>query len=277
MVVRGPVGRSVHVVAEHMTLDREGRVEGDVVAFAGGMDFEGRTGRDLLAFGGFANLRGEVGRNASSWTDRLRVDRPAKIGGDLTTHTRRKENLTVDPQATVGGKTENRVETKHRVSRYVRPSFYVWRMVWLAAAFLTGLLVHWLFPTLLATRLHGGLSVLRIVGLGFVALVAAPVGIVVVALTMVGLPLALLALALWAAGLYLSSIFVGALLGQTLLTRPEGAAPSFAIALLLGLAIVTVAVHMPYVGWLIGPCVTLFGLGIAVLQAGRAWKTARAA
>jgi len=277
MIVRGPVGRSLHTVAEHLSLDREGRVEGDVITFAGGMDFEGRAGRDLLAFGGFANLRGEVARNASSWTDRLRVDGPAKVGGDLTVHARKKENVTVDPQASVGGKSETLIETKHRRSRYARPAFYVWRMIWLAAAFLTGLLVHRLFPSLLAARLGGGLSIFRVCGFGFVALVAAPVAIVLVALTMVGLPLALLAFALWVAGVYLSSIFVGALLGRTLLARPEGAAPSFAIALLVGLAIVTAAVHLPYVGFVLSPMVTLLGLGIGVIQTGRAWKTARAA
>jgi hypothetical protein len=277
LIVRGPVGRSLHAFAEHVSLDREGRVEGDVVSFAGGLDFEGRAGRDLLAFGGFANLRGEVARNASSWTDRLRVDGPAKISGDLTAHAPKKENVTVDSQASVGGKSETRIETHRHQSRYARPAFYVWRVIWLAAAFLAGLLVHWLFPGLIATSLGGGLSIARALGVGFVALVAAPVAIVLVGLTMVGLPVAVLALLLWGAGVYLSSVFVGALLGRILLARPEGVAPSFAIALLVGLAVVSVAVHMPYVGWLLSPLVTLLGLGIGVIQTGRAWKVARTA
>ncbi len=277
MIVRGPVGRSLHAFAEHVTLDRDGRVEGDVVTFAAGMDFEGRVGRDLLALGGFANLRGEVARNASAWTDRLRVDGPAKIGGDFTAHAKKKENVTVDPQASVGGKSETRIETKRQQSRYARPGFYVWRMIWLAAAFLTGLLVHWLAPSLFTARLDGALSIAKTLGVGFVALVAPPVAIVLVALTMVGLPLALLALAVWGAGLYLSSIFVGTLLGRTLLARQQGATVSFASALLVGLAVVTVAVNVPYVGGLLRFFVITFGLGIGAIQAGRIWKPARTA
>jgi cytoskeletal protein CcmA (bactofilin family) len=275
LVVRGSVGRSLHGAAEHFSLDREGRVEGDVFGFAGGMDLEGKVGRDLFAFGGFANLKGEVARNASAWTDRLRVLGPAKIGGDLTAHTHDKERITVDPQATVSGKTETRISTEHHQSRYARPGFYVWRVIWLAAAFLTGLLVHGLFPNLLPARLTG-LSITKALGVGFVALVATPVAIVLVALTMIGLPIALLALALWGVGVYLSSIFVGALLGHTVLARPDGGA-SFTIALLVGLAIVTVVVHMPYVGWLLSPFVTLLGLGIGVVQLGRVWRQGRAA
>jgi hypothetical protein len=33
---------------------------------------------------------------------------------------------------------------------------------------------------------------------------------------------------------------------------------------------------MPYAGLLLRPLVTLFGMGIGVVQAGRAWKAARA-
>jgi anti-sigma factor RsiW len=275
--VRGPVGKSLHSLGEHVSLDREGRVEGDVIALAGVLDFDGRGGRDLLAFGGPANLRGEVARNVSSWTDRLRVDGPARIGGDLTARAKRKGNVTIDPAATVGGKSDVRIETKRRVSRYARPSFYVWRLIWLAAAFLTGLLLHTLFPSLLATRLEGGASILRTFGIGFVAFLVAPAAGVIVALTVVGLPVALLALAVWGAGLYLSSIFVGVLVGYALLGRGEGPKPGFAVALLLGLAVVSVAVHMPYMGTLLSPLVTLFGMGVGVVQAGRAWKAARAA
>jgi len=277
MIVRGPVGRSLHAFAEHVTLDRDARVEGDVVTVAGGMDFEGPVGRDLLAFGGSANLRGEVARNASAWTGRLHVDGPAKIGGDLTAHVTKKEDVTVDPQASVGGKSETRIKTRLQQSPYARPGFYVWKVIWFAAAFLTGLLVHWLIPSLFAARLAGGPAIAKTIGVGFVALVAAPVAIVLVALTMVGLPLALLAVAVWGAGLYLSSILVGTLLGRTLLSRQHGATVSFASALLVGLAVVTVAVNVPHVGGLLRFFVITLGLGIGTIQAGRIWQATRTA
>jgi hypothetical protein len=248
-------------------------VEADAVTFAGGLDMDGHVGRDLLAHGGFANVRGEVARNASSWTDRLRVDSSARIGGDLTVHARNQDKVTVDARAKVGGRTETRVEAKHRQSRYARPGFYVWRTIWLAAAFLTGVVLHWLVPSLFTARLEGVLPVARALGVGFVALVATPVAIVLAALTMVGLPLAVLALAVWAAGLCLSSVFTGALVGRTLLSLREPAA-SFAPALLAGLAVVTVAVNLPYVGGLVRLLVITVGLGLGAIQVGRNWRAA---
>jgi cytoskeletal protein CcmA (bactofilin family) len=268
LVVRGPVGKSLHTFGEHVTLDREGRVDGDVVSFAGGLDLEGRMGRDLLAFGGFVNLRGEVLRHVTSWTERLRVDAPAKVGGDLVAHTADAAKVSIDPGAAISGKTETKVETKHHKSRYARPSFYVWKLIWLAAAFLAGLLVHRFFPVLLATT-PSGLALGRALGFGFVALVAAPVALVVLGLTMVGLPLALAGFAVWLFALYLSSIVVGALVGHALLGRAEGKAASFPAALLVGLVTVTVAAHLPVVGFLLGLFVTVLGLGITVLQARR--------
>jgi Putative zinc-finger len=274
LVVRGPVGRSLHSLAEHVALDREGSVEGDLFGLVGGMDLEGRVGRDLIAGGGFANLKGEVGRNASTWTDRLRVEAKATIGGDLVAHAHEKTGVTVDPEATVRGKSETRITPKHHQSRYRQPAFYVWRAIWLAAALLTGLLVHRLFPALFATRLEG-VPISRTLGVGFVVLVAAPVAILIAALTMVGLPLALLGLALWAASLYLSTIFAGAVVGRAVFERGGTVSP-FAITLLVGLAMVSVVVNLPYVGWLIGPFVTLFGLGIGADQTVRAWRRAHA-
>jgi anti-sigma factor RsiW/cytoskeletal protein CcmA (bactofilin family) len=278
LVVRGPVGQSLHGIAEHFSLDRESHVKGDVVGLAGRMDLEGNVGRDLLAFGGFANLKGDVGRHATSWMDRLRVDGPVKVGGDLIAHTSTEKNVTIDAKASVGGRAETLVKTaKAHRNRYASPSFYLWKVIWLAAAFLTGLLLYWFFPALFAARLDGSLMLGRTLGVGFVALVATPVAIVTLALTMVGLPLAFLALAAWVAGVYFSSILVAALVGRALFAGREGPAPSFAIALLLGLVMVTIAAHLPYVGWLLKLVVMVLGLGLAVLQSGRSWKAARAA
>ena len=274
VVVRGPVGRSLHSFAQHVGLERQGRVEGDVVTFAKEADFDGGMGRDLLAFGGRANVRGSVARNASAWTHRLRVEAPARIGGDLTAHAERKDDVVVDPQVTVTGKTQTLLSARRHGSRYARPSFYVWRVVWLAAAFVTGLLAHRLFPSLFAGRLGGGGTILKWMAIGFVVLVAAPAAAALVGITMVGLPLALVALGLWATALYLASILVGALLGRMLLDRGPGGAPPFALLLITGLLAVTVVGNLPYVGGLVRFFILLLGLGTGALQVAQLWRRA---
>jgi cytoskeletal protein CcmA (bactofilin family) len=275
--LRGPVTRSVHSFGQRVGLAREGRVEGDVFAFAAEADVDGRVGRDLLAFAGRTNVRGDVARNATARTGRLRVEGTARIGGDLVAHVEKKEAVSVDPQATVAGKTETRVAARRARSRYVRPGFYVWKVIWLAAAFVTGLLAHRLFPWLFASSLGTGGSIVKSLGIGLLALVAVPAVAVVVGVTMVGLPLALLALGLWLAGLYLSSILVSELAGRALLARGEGPLPSFALRLLVGLLVVTVAANIPYLGALVGLVVLLLGLGLGVAQVRSIWKPLPAA
>jgi len=278
LALRGPVGRSLHAFVKHAGIDREAKIEGDAITFAQAADLEGQVGRDLLVFAGITNLRGDVARHASAWTGRLKVEGPVKIGGDFTANVADKDHLTVDSRVTVLGKTETHFEADKRKSsgegsRYTRPSFYVWKAVWLAAAFFTGLVLSRLWPSFFAYRLGDTSSILKPLGIGFLVLIAGPVGIVLLGITMVGLPLALLALALWIAALYLSGIVVGGIAGRALLER-RGATPPppFSLALIVGLVVVTVAASIPYLGGLVRLCVLLLGLGIATVQASRTWK-----
>ena len=237
------------------------------------MDLEGQVGRDVLAFAGLANLRGNVARNASAWTGRLRVEAPARIGGDLTAHVDKQEQVTVDSGATIVGKTVTRLDDKRKTSRdgsrYTRPSFYLWKVIWLAAAFLTGLVLRRLLPPLFPSAFGDSAAVRKALGVGFLALAAPPVAVVILAVTLVGLPLALLTLAVWVAGLYLSGIVVGAPLGRLLLSRRDTPPPPFALALAVGLLVVTVATNIPYVGGIAGLIVVLLGLGASVAQLSR--------
>jgi cytoskeletal protein CcmA (bactofilin family) len=269
VLVRGAVGRSVHGAAEEVLIDSSARVEDDVVGFGSELDVGGRVGRDLLAFCGLTTLRGEIGRNVSAHTRRLSVDRPAKIGGDLVAHVRKAEHVRLDEGAVVSGKTETRLE-KPRRSRFATPGFYLWRVIWLAAAFLTALVLQRLSPALFATTLPDGGALVRALGVGFLALVAVPVGAGLAALTLVGLPVGVLALLLWLAGLYVAFLLVAALVGRTLLQRRGGPPPAFAPLLLVGLVAVTAAVNLPYVGAVVRLAVVLVGLGLFVTQVRRA-------
>jgi cytoskeletal protein CcmA (bactofilin family) len=274
--LRAPVGRSLHAFAiGHVGIDKEARIQGDALTFSREADLEGQVGRDLLAFAADVSLRSSVARNASAWTHRLRVEREATVGGGLTAYLDNKDELSIDPGATIGGKTETHLSQEGRParggSRYSHPGFYVWKMIWLCAAFLTGLVLQWLWPSLLAYRLGDATAVVKPVAIGFVTLVVVPVAAVVLGLTLVGLPLALLALCVWVAGLYLSGIVVGASVGRSLLVRRDAASPPFALTLIVGLLGVTLATSIPYLGGIARLLVISLGLGMSIVQARRAW------
>jgi hypothetical protein len=223
------------------------------------------VGRDLIAFTRATNLRGEVSRKVSVRTGGLRLEGPARIGGDLVAHVKRAGDVQVDPEATIAGRTETRVAPP-RKSRFASPGFYFWKLIWLGAAFVTGLLLHRLFPSLFATHALDGASLLRVSGVGFVVLVAAPVGAVLAAATLVGLPIGLFVLALWLSGLYLAPLVVAVPIGRGILQRPAGPPASFVAVLLVGLLVVTVLVNVPYVGGVARLAVVLLGLGLAAMR-----------
>jgi hypothetical protein len=104
-------------------------------------------------------------------------------------------------------------------------------------------------------------------------LVGGPIAIVLLAVTLVGLPLALVLLGLYLLGLYAAKIVVSLALGRALL-RPRGNPRRDALrALVVGLALVTLARALPLVGgpiWIVVAC-----LGVGAL-AGRLAHLARA-
>ena len=264
VIVRGTVGRSVHGAGDTVRIDSSGRVDGAVVGCAGTIESDGRVGRDLVAFTGTTNVRGEVGRNASVRTHRLHLEAPARVGGDLVAHVPDAAAVQVDEGAIVSGKTDTRLPPKEK-SRYTRVGFYVWKLIWLAAAFLVGLVLHTLFPGLFPARLPGSVALLRAAGLGFVTLVVVPAAAILLMVTLVGLPAGLLILGLWLAGLYLAQILVATLVGRGFLQKPDAPPAAMAPVLLVGLLFVAVAVNLPYVGGLVRFLVLLLGLGLAVI------------
>jgi anti-sigma factor RsiW/cytoskeletal protein CcmA (bactofilin family) len=268
LLVRGSVRRSVHGAGNTVRIDSSGRVDGDIVGFAGTIDFDGRVGRDLVAFAGMTNVRGDVGRNASVRTRRLHLEAPARIGGNLVAHVRDAAALQVDEGAIVSGKTETRLLPKEK-SRYTRAGFYVWKLIWLAAAFLVGLALHALLPGLFPARLPGSGALLRAAGLGFVVLVVVPAAALLLMLTLIGLPAGLLVLGLWLAGLYLAQILVATLVGRGFLQKADAPPASIAPVMLVGLVFVAVSVNLPYVGDLLRFVVLVLGLGLAVIGAHR--------
>ena len=269
LIVRGSVGRSVHSAADTIRVDPSGRVDGDTLGFAGTIDLDGHVGRDLVAYAGLINLRGGVGRNLSVRARQLHLEAAAKVGGNLVARVRDAAAVQVDEGAIVAGKTQTRLLPRQQ-SRYARVGFYVWKLIWLAAAFLVGLALHALLPGLFPARLPASANLLRAAGLGFVALVVVPAAALLLMLTLIGLPAGFLVLGLWLAGLYFSQILVATLIGRGFLQRADAPPASIAPVLLVGLVCVVVSVNLPFVGGLLRFAVLVLGLGLAVIGAHRA-------
>jgi cytoskeletal protein CcmA (bactofilin family) len=268
VLVRGTVGRSAHCAADTIRVDPPGRVDGDTLGLADTLDLDGHVGRDLVAFAGMTSVRGDVGRNVSVRTRRLHLEAAARIGGNLLARVRDAAAVQVDEGAVVSGKTETRLLPREK-SRYARRGFYVWKAIWLAAAFLAGVALHALLPGLFPARVPRGGALLRAAGLGFAALVVVPAAALLLMVTLIGLPAGLLVLGLWLAALYLAQILVATVVGRGFLQKADAPPAPIAPVLLVGLVFVAVAVNLPYVGGLLRFAVLVLGLGLAVIAAHR--------
>lgn len=254
--------------AQTVALAPAGRVQGNVTTFSESAEIEGAVGRDVTSFGRRVTIGGQVARRATGYAQRITIRRNARIEGAFTAHVPGRENVLVEPGATIVGATDIDV-AEPRPSRYATGGFYVRQAIRLAAAFVAGWLFFWLVPAARRLPLDGARTLAVAVGLGAVALAATPILAVAVGITLVGLPLALVALMVWLVCLYLAKIVVALHVGRMVLGTPDSQGERHLAALLLGLVLVLVAVNLPYVGVVLNLLLTIAGLGALVAGAWR--------
>jgi putative zinc finger protein len=265
-------------------VELEGVIEGSVMGFAQSVETRGQIAHNIYAFGQTVDVRrdaridenatmfaaqsgieGTIGRDVNVFAGSMNVSAPAHIGGGLTARVSRTENAYIAPGATVSGKT-NIEAPQPAPSRYSRLSFYVWQTIWLAAAFIAGLVLFWLVPSFSRARFDNANDLVVSAGLGCIALIAAPVAAIIAMITLVGLPLGLIGLSVWMLGIYLAKIIVAGFLGRSLLTNMGDAQPALPLVLLAGLVPVFIAINLPFIGGLINFLLIVLGLGTLALR-----------
>ena len=278
--VGGTVGANAYLGGERVQVGPSGRFARD--AFVGGerVRVEGEVARDLSGFAERIELAGEVGRDVVGRAERVALAPSARVGGDLVAHLPERDGLELAPGAVIAGATDVQLLEPHGHtlwSRYRDASFYTWAAVGFVASFLIGLLLHALAPSWFAGRIETGREFFVALGLGCAFALLGPLALLLVALTVVGIPLALIGLAAWAVGLYLGSVVVAALIGRSLV-RPRGAGQrEFGISLAVGLLVVLLLRHLPFVGGAAGWVIALTGLGLLVAHLQLLWRRSRQA
>lgn len=273
---RGQIIRNLYAVAGSVRIGDQGRVGGNVTVFAGEGTVEGAVGKDFTAYSARATGWGPF--RSSGRGGLFYVMAPAHIGRNLTLKVDNSGNARVDSGATIGGRTDIRIP-QPQPSKYRTATFYVWQTIWLAAAFLTGLVLFWLAPPFARAYLDTSRALLIAGGIGLLAIAGAPVAAIIAGITLVGLPLGLMTLALWMAAGYLAKIVLAGFLGRALLASHGNAQPSKALMLLTGLVPVFIAINLPYVGGFIEFLFIVLGLGAFVTTGYRAsrWESPQAA
>jgi hypothetical protein len=273
----------MYSISELLTLADASRVGRDSTHVAAGASVEGAVGRDLFVLGNWVEVRGSVARDVDARADRVALLDTARVGGDLDVLFWDENEVDVAPGAVVSGEVRTRVHEHwrgSRLARYTSWHFYVWLVIRLGAAFVSGMLLYVLVPRLFATHLETAGAFGRSLGMGFLILVATPIALLLIGITLLGIPLALIGLAVFLISLYVSGILISALVG-TQITKPRVETwRSFGLALLVGLVIVIaviviVATALPFVGLPVRFVVVLTGLGLLADRVRSGWRATR--
>jgi hypothetical protein len=295
ITIRGTVKGNVISFARRVEL--EGTVEGSLIGFTASLHTradvarniytfartvdiaaDARAGENVTIFASESNIEGAIGKDAYAGVGSINVRETARIGGNPVARANRSENIRIAPGARIGGNTDIRTP-QPGPSRYATLSFYVWQIIWLTAALLTGLALFWIFPCLSQVSFSSSRELLLSAGAGFLSFVGLPLASLLAAITVVGLPLGLIGFACWIVASYTAKIVVAGFVGRSLVRDNSSSQPATALLLLAGLVPIFVAINLPYVGSLINFLLTLLGLGalaIGIYQWPR-WRSATAA
>jgi len=258
------VGRDFYGFGNGVGIGSGANVAGNAMGFGETVNVDGRVGIDFKGFGSKVTVSGAVEGDVDGFGQTVNVESTARVGGNVTGHVDSAGDLKVADGAVIGGtKSEQIVEREQRRNHYERFGYYFGQVTRLAGAFLTGLVLLWLFPALREVSLPNVMAVLRSFGIGLAAAVTLPVAAVIVCFTIVGIPLGVLTFVLGAIGLYFSKAVIAQIIGRGVL-RNRPTPPHFAVTLLVGLLIVIVAINLPWIGGLANLLLTLVGFGVIV-------------
>jgi cytoskeletal protein CcmA (bactofilin family) len=255
----GRVGGDVEVAAGAVRID--GRVDGDVSAGAGTFDVTetARIGGHVEAGAGYASVDGRIGGDVTVGAETVVLGPNAQVGGDVRYDA---ATLTRDPGATVEGSVVR--ETRGQPGGTAVVGTVLGAVYELLANLLFGVILLFAFPDFsagVASRV--GSSPVRTGGVGLLALVGVPVGLVLLVITLVGIPLAAVgavafAGAVWA-GLVYGQYAVGV---RALAAVDRGGRWSALVGGLVGFALLGA---VPVLGGLLELGALLLGLGALVL------------
>ncbi len=127
--VTGSVAKNLLTFAETVNIDPAGKIGGSVTTFVNTLTIDGTVGRDILAFGNETTIAGNIGGGIQAQGNTLKFNSGAHVNGPV------KFKGEHPPEVASGAKLAVPVQftQEEHHSRYQESSFYVWRVIWIAA------------------------------------------------------------------------------------------------------------------------------------------------
>jgi predicted anti-sigma-YlaC factor YlaD len=256
------IGSNVWVGAERIELDRDTKVSSNATLASRTVSVDGQVGKDLYGFSELLEVTGSVGNNLEAFANRIRLLGDAHVSGDVRWRSGNPDGLHQDDSVQVDGEVEflPLPEALKQKNKFATLQFYLWEFAGLISAFLVGLALLWLAPSLRTLAIGSGIESVKTAGVGLLALVSAPIIAVIIAITLVGLPFTFAIFVAWLMGIYLAKIVIGVIVGGMIFGDNE----NLPLTLIAGLTAVAVAINVPFIGGILSAILTILGLGLIV-------------
>ena len=277
LTVTGIVGDNVIGFAQSIIID--GEVHGDVLAFGGIVriterakihgnvyvgtgDFRfegGHIGGFLRGGAGDANLEGRVEGDVELEVGDIYFGPEyfAKGGTTLKLHKPIEEyELEHMPK-------DLEVIVKHE-DMFIATAFFFWSLL---ALLIVGMVIIGLFKNSSKDYLtHAKTGLGKSIGYGVLVLILTPIAIVILAVLILTIPISLILLAAYLVLLYLSFTFAALYIGDYVLSifRKEPNNNGLFLSMLVGVVLVSLLCHVPFIGGLFGFIIICFGTGSLV-------------
>jgi len=265
--IAGHVGKDVSAVTGRLEITPSASVDHDVLVGGGNVSVKGPVKGGILGGVGQLVLASPVDREVRVDVGTLQLEKGADLRGGLN-YTSDKQ-ATIAPDARIAGTVQKQAPVQEG-PRGAAAFFLRWERA-LFSFFVLGLVLVLLFPeysrrTLGTLRQKPWASL----GLGVATLVVTPFAAVIVMFIGVllgGWWLGAFLLALYAIALALGVAVGGLYLGRWILDRFGKQAVHLALALLLGVALLTLVARVPVLGAVVMLAALFFGLGALLLAA----------
>jgi hypothetical protein len=255
--IEGVVERNITAVGQIVRLASGAKLGGSFTAGAREVILDAPVPRDVIVAARTTEIHARVHGSALVAGKRLTIGADGGIGGDAKFYGRDEPD--VDPDANLASPIDfeqSEEEPERPVTSWVTGFFYFW-----TAAFIFGAVLMLLTPEAteeIVTKHMPDYGKSFVTGV-VTALVLFATGFMVT-FTIVGAPLGMTALFVLGVGLYVAQVYVAAYIGREILGTPTSATAGLA-RLALGLFLVHVAKSIPFVSFIAGVLIALWGFG----------------
>jgi hypothetical protein len=271
IVITGKTGKNVSIAGGNLTIDNTAKVGGNIVVAGGNVGILTQV-NNLTVAGGMIRLGGNVLGNVTAGVGTLDILPEVTIKGNLNYWS--DNEATISQSAKITGQTsfhQTQLKTNlQKTSEKNAGTIFGASIFFLAISFISLLVLGILFLRLLPVYTQKMAEVVKnkfwvCFGTGLIALIIAPVLVVLLMITLVGFPIALALIFVYGIVLYVAKLFVILVLGKYVGEKAKwNLTPIWTFT--VGLLIYYFLGFIPVVGWLTKTIFTLVGVGAIILQ-----------